>query len=145
MIGGLLKSAKFWVILAAITATMAFLKWAHDAVYDAGYNAADLAWKEAQRNAQEKELEASDENDQIVTDAAEENIEDELEIIERVRIVEREVPKYIVEYVEPDCRDLGPDIQRLFNDAIRAGNNLPRAPAEDRPQPPAEVSGTDTG
>lgn len=125
MIGALLKSAKFWVITGVITAVLAFAKWGISGIYDAGYNAAELKWQTAQQAAINEAVDAAREQWEAASDAAEENIRVETEIVERVRIVEREVPRIVREVVPGECRDLGPDIQRLFNDAITASSPTP--------------------
>jgi len=128
---GLLKSFKFWAILGAITALLAFAKWAHGEIYQAGYNDAELRWQAAQQQAINDAVAEARRNTALAYAAAMENIEREVEIVERVRVVEREVPKIVERVVVPECRDLGPDIQRVWNDAIRAANNLSGQTADD--------------
>lgn len=136
MILGLLKSVKFWLILGAITAVLAFAKWAHGEIYSAGYNAAELKWRDAQAEAIADAVADARTEWQITLDAAEENIRVETVIEERIRVVEKEVPKIVERTVQLACRDLGPDIQRVYNDAIAAANNHPGSDAATPAEPP---------
>ncbi len=122
MIFGLFKSLKFWAILTAVMAVMAFIKWAHGEVYDAGYNDAELKWRAAQAQAIADAVTEAKRATALAYAEAMANIERETEIVERVRVVEREVPRIVERVVQPECRDLGPDIQRVFNDAIIAAS-----------------------
>jgi predicted Zn-ribbon and HTH transcriptional regulator len=139
MIFGLLKSVKFWLILAAITAMLGFIKWGHGEVYDAGYNAAELKWRTAQQAAIDEAVAEAREADRIAHEAAMANIERETEIVEVVRVVEREIPRIVERVVieKPECRDLGPDIQRMFNDAIIASGGAEGLPAADSAAEPS--------
>ena len=139
MIFALLKSVKFWVILGAITAVLAFAKWAHGEVYEAGYNAAELKWRTAQQQAIDDALRDARTEWQASVEAAEENIRVETVIEERIRVVEKEVPKIVERVIQPECRDLGPDIQRMYNDAIRAANNISGGDAAPAAQPADEM------
>jgi len=129
MIMALLKSAKFWVISALVIAVLGFMKWGYGEIYQNGYNEAELKWRTAQQEAIDEAVADARRDTALVYAEAMRNIENETEIIERIRVVEREVPKIVKEYVIPECRDLGPDIQRVFNDAIAAasGQSLPAA------------------
>jgi len=116
----LLKSFKFWAILAALSAVMVFVRWGYGEIYQNGYNAAELKWRNAQQQAINEAVADAKEQWEEAAATAADNIKAETEIVERVRIVEKEVPKIVERVVPAECRDLGPDIQRLFNDAIRA-------------------------
>jgi hypothetical protein len=126
MIGGLFKSFKFWGVIAAIGILTTFFMWWSSERYDAGYNASELKWRIAQQQAINDAVAEALDSQRLAHEEAIANLEKETEVIERVRIVEREVPKIVREFVQPECRDLGSDIQRVFNDAIRASSpNLP--------------------
>lgn len=130
----LLKSGKFWVIAGAVTAVLAFARWGYNQVYDAGYTAAELKWTQQQQSAIDAAVERAKEQWVAASEVAEENIRVETEIVERVRIVEREVPRIVERVVRPECRDLGADVQRVFNDAIVAASGVsmpdPSEPSE---------------
>ncbi len=116
---------KIWayVILAGIIVAAASL--AGKTLYNAGEDAADLKWEKAVNKLTE-EIRAEERAAwKLSSEAAVDNIIIEEKIVERIKIVEREVEKVVVEYVTAECLDLGPDIQRLFNDAITAASNLP--------------------
>jgi hypothetical protein len=119
-IAPLLKSFKFWAILGAVTAVMAFVRWGYGEIYQNGYNAAELKWREAQHLAINDAVADAREQWEAAAAEAAENIRVETEIVERVRVIEREVPRIVERFVTPECRDLGPDIQRVFNEAITA-------------------------
>lgn len=119
-IAPLLKSFKFWAILGAVTAVMVFVRWGYGEIYQNGYNAAELKWRNAQQEAINEAVSDAQEQWEEAAAIASENIKVETEIVERVRVVEKEVPRIVERVVPAECRDLGPGIQRLFNDALRA-------------------------
>lgn len=136
---GLAKSAKFWIVSVAVIGVTALLATIWADRYEQGYNAAELKWQQAQAEAIADAVAEARRLDAIAHEAAIANIEREVEIVERVKIVEREVPKIVERVVRPECRDLGPDIQRLYNDAIRAGYSLPRPDPEPAAEPDREM------
>ena len=88
MLFGLLKSVKFWVILGAVMAVLAFAKWAVGAIHDAGYNEAELEWQQATQKLIDEVIEETRRMDAIAFEAAMANIETEVEIIDgKARIV----------------------------------------------------------
>ena len=136
----ILKSFRFWAIAGLVTAILAFAKWGYDQVYDAGYQAAELKWERAQTEAVHAAVRRARAAWELAAETAEENIRVETQIIERTEYIEVEVPKIVERVVPAECRDLGPDIQRLFNDAISASaGTLPGA--TDSPEPAGPVSG----
>lgn len=140
---GLLKSARFWVLSAAVIAASGVLWKIWNDRYDQGYDAAELKWRVAQQAAIDKAVAEARRLDAIAYEEAMANLETEVRIVERVRTVEKEVPKIVERVVRPECRDLGPDIQRVFNDAITAAAGLP-VPV-DTAVTDGEVPGADTG
>ena len=122
MIGLLVKHAKTFAILGIVIVLVTAGGIAYNKVYDAGYLAAELKWRNAQQAAIADAVAAAREQWDEAAAVAAENLEKETEIVERVRIVEREVPKIVERVVRAECRDLGPDIQRVYNDAIRASD-----------------------
>jgi hypothetical protein len=114
-------SAKVWALIGALGGLAAFATWGYKQVYNAGYNAAENKWQTQQLLAIDDAVAEARAKWKVAADAAEVEIRIETEIVERVRIVERQVPVVIERSVPAECRDLGPDIQRLFNDAILAG------------------------
>lgn len=118
---------KIWayIILAGIILTAAGA--ASRALYKSGYNASELKWTTAQADAINEAVAEARETWQVSADAATDNIQIETEIVERIRYVDREVPKIVEKFVIAECRDLGPDIMRVFNASIAAasGQSLP--------------------
>ena len=119
----LLKSMKFWVISALVIAVLGFMKWGYGEIYQNGYNEAELKWRTAQQAAIDAAVAENARVWEIAVEEAAANIKTETVIEERIRYVDREVPKIVEKFVIPECRDLGPDIQRLFNDAITAASS----------------------
>lgn len=116
---------KLYVIAGLAIAGMLFVYWAHGKVYDSGY--AD-ATAEQQKLAIEQQNEAIAQARiewEITAEAGEREIVIEERIVEKIRVVEREIPKIVERIVEvtPECADLGPDFLSVFNAAISASNS----------------------
>ena len=118
-----LKGWKVWAGIAAASAMLGAAWVVYDHVYDSGYNAARVKYQAEQLRAIEDALAAARAKWDESQEAAEVQIVIEEKIVERIRVVEREVPKVVERVVAAECRDLGIDIQRVFNDAIRAGDS----------------------
>jgi hypothetical protein len=127
----LLKTASFWMRAASIAALLGAGWKVLDTYYDRGYADAEAALQEQIAEMRAENARLRSRNETLAREAAEENIRVEERIVERVRTVEREVPVVVERTVAAECRDLGPDVQRLFNDAIRAagGEGSPAGPA----------------
>ena len=126
---------KIWAYLALAVVILGFAKWAHGAVYEQGWNAANVASFEVQQEAIAEAVKDARIQWDLSVVAATDNIIIEERIVERVEFVEREVVKIVDRVVVPECRDLGPDIQRVFNDAIRAALGGQGENAADPPVP----------
>lgn len=126
---------KIWAYLALAVVVLGFAKWAHGAVYEQGWNAANVANFEVQQEAIAEAVNEARIQWDLSVVAATDNIIIEERIVERVEFVEREVIKIVERVVVPECRDLGPDIQRVFNDAIRAAFGGEGENATDPPVP----------
>lgn len=116
---------KLYVIAGLAIAGMLFVYWAHGKVYDAGY--AD-AVTEQQKLAIEQQNEAIAQARiewELTAAAGEREIVIEERIVEKIRVVEKEIPKVVEKIVEvkPECSDLGPDFLSVFNAAISASNS----------------------
>jgi len=127
------KSAKVWGVIAALTALLGSAWVAYDRIYDSGYDAARVKYQSEKLHAIELALAAARAQWAESQEAAEVQIVVEEKIVERIRVVEREVPKIVEKFVPAECHDLGPDIRRLFNDAIRAGNSDEGSDSADTP------------
>lgn len=116
---------KVWAYLGIVLAVVGFGYWLYDTIYDAGYNAAIVAIKDDATKEQNAAIQKGIDDwvetnkDSLVTVVTEEKI------VEKIRVVEKEVPKVIREIVEvkPECSRLGDAYLRVYNDAIRASNN----------------------
>jgi len=123
---------KIWayVILAGIIAGAigTGLRWA----YTSGYDKRDQEVQQDIIDAQETARADEEAKWKDTVAAAEATIVVEERIVEKIRVVEREIPKVVERIVEvtPECADLGPDFAGLLNDQIRASNGLqsPEAP-----------------
>jgi hypothetical protein len=85
----------------------------------------DRAKFEVQRAAVKQQNEAVEEERkkwQATLAIAEGQIEIREVIVEKIRVVEKEIPK-IIETIKFECRDLGADFMRVFNDSIRIGSD----------------------
>ena len=134
-----LKTFKFWAVAGLVIAFMAFWQWDRGQAYDAGYNEAEVKWLTAQDAAIQEAVDKARADWDADAAIAADNIVTETEIVERVRVVEREVPKIVERVVQPECRDLGPDIQRVFNNAITASGANGES---DSAESPAALPGT---
>lgn len=113
---------KIWAYIILAGLLIGFATWAHGKVYDQGYDAALVEQFEVQQEAIADALRDARIQWELSAEVATDNIIIEEKIVERIKIVEREVPKIVERVVAAECRDLGPDIQRVFNDAITAAN-----------------------
>lgn len=127
---------KIWAYLALAVVVLGFAKWAHGAVYEQGWNAANVASFEVQQDAIADAVKEARIQWDLSVVAAVDNIIIEEKIVERIKIVERDVPRIVTEFVAAECLDLGPDIQRVFNDAITAAASNQGSNATDPAEPP---------
>ncbi len=96
----------------------------HANAYQAGYEDKDQEWRDVleleaeQAAANKKEDEAHSEN------VATEESEKEIQIVEKIRVVEREVPKIIEKIitVKPECAVL-PELGFVFSQQAEASNS----------------------
>ena len=98
-------------------------KWAHSSVYDSGYNAAVVKQQEEIQIIKDEAIaQAKLEWDATVVVGEAEIIREEI-IVEKIRVVEREVPRIIKEIVTvtPECSSI-PQLASLFGQQARASN-----------------------
>lgn len=116
ILGGRIKL----VLAAAVITAAAGALWKFgDNRYDAGYAAAAGKHQEALRNETERAVARARARWEAAAQAGEEQIEREVKIKEVVRVIEKRIPVVVERTVPGECRDLGPAVQQLFNDAIR--------------------------
>lgn len=116
---------KLYVIAGLAIALMLFAYWAHGKVYDSGYADATAAQQKLAIEEQNKAIEQARVEWELTAAAGEREIIIEERIVEKIRVVEREIPTVVERIVEvtPECADLGPDFLGLFNAAISASNS----------------------
>lgn len=118
------------IVMSVLGTLVGGLRWAYTAGYEKRDNEARTEILDAVAEA--VELEAAEWAKAV--EAAEAQIIVEEKIVEKIRVVEREIPK-VVETVRFECRNLGADYAGLLNDQVRAANNLPS------PETPPGVDG----
>jgi len=96
---------------------------AYRAINDAGYNRAIVEMQEASIKAQNEAIEKRMDEWIATQDKAEVIIKIEEKIVEKIRVVTKEVPKIIKEFIVAECRDLGPEYAGVLNNQVRASNN----------------------
>lgn len=113
------------MVTAAVVAVIAAVKWWSDERYDAGWNAAVVEQDRLIREAQQAAVDKARQEWENLTSAAEAEIIVEEKIVERIRVVEKEIPTVVERIVEvtPECNDLGDDFAGLLNAQISAGGN----------------------
>jgi len=116
---------KLYVIAGLAIATMLFAYWAHGKVYDSGYADAVTEQQTLAIEQQNAAILAARVEWELIAASAEKEIIIEERIVEKIRVVEREIPTVVERIVEvtPECADLGPDFLSVFNAAISASNN----------------------
>jgi len=104
---------------------------AYRAANDAGYNRAIVEMQEASIKAQNEAIENLMAEWIITQDKAEIVIQIEEKIVEKIRVVTKEVPRIIREFIVADCHDLGPEYAGVLNKQVRASNNTTNESATD--------------
>ncbi len=114
---------KAGIALAILIVGGGLIKWAYDAVWDSGYNAAVVEQDAEIRKAEQAAVAKARQEWENVAALAEREIVVEERIVEKIREVEREIPIVVESIVEiqPDCADLGDDFARLLNEQARSG------------------------
>ncbi len=105
-------------------ALISFSVWAYGKIYSSGFNAAVVEQQQIAIKRQNVAIVEARLEWEATAAAAEVEIRIEERIVERIRVVEREIPTVVERIVEvtPECNDLGTDFLRVYNDAIRAGH-----------------------
>ncbi len=104
------------ILIGAATAT-------YKAIDKAGYNRAIVETQQANIKAQNAAIEKRMAEWIATQDQAEVVIQIKEKIVEKIRVVTKEVPKIIETFVIAECRDLGAEYAGLLNDQVRASNN----------------------
>ena len=121
---------KIYAYLAIAVLALGGLKWAHSTTYTAGWNAHQIEVDKVIATATQDALTAARKEWELTRGIAAVEIVIEERIVERIRIVEKEIPIIVEKIVEfrPECRDLGADFARLLNAQVdsRAGGTIGR-------------------
>ncbi len=104
------------ILIGAATAT-------YKAIDRAGYNRAIVEQQAANIKAQNAAIEKRMAEWIATQDQAEVVIQIKEKIVEKIRVVTKEVPKIIETFVITECRDLGPEYAGVLNKQVRASNN----------------------
>lgn len=98
-------------------------KFAYDAIYSAGYNAAVANQSDEIDAARQAAVDEARAEWEATAEIAEAEIVIEERIVEVIREVEKEIPVVVERIVErtPECSDLGVDFAGLLNNQVRAG------------------------
>jgi hypothetical protein len=96
--------------------------WFSNIRYEAGWNDHKVATQQGAIEEQNKAIEKRMAEWIATQAAAEPVIITEEKIVEKIRVVTKEVPKVVEKFVAAECRDLGPEYAGLLNDAVRASN-----------------------
>ena len=114
---------KIWAYLAIIGIVVGAGSMAASKIHKAGYN---RAVSEMQADAIEKQnaaIEVARLQWEATREEAEVVIVIEEKIVEKIRVVIKEVPKIVEKFIVAECRDLGPEYAGLLNSAVRASNS----------------------
>jgi len=117
---------KIYAYLAIIALLLTGAGVAAKSIHSAGYNKRDQEVQQDILDAQEAARISEEERWRASVIAATEAIAIEERIVEKIRVVEKEIPKVVerIVTVTPECADLGPDYARLLNDQVRAANRV---------------------
>lgn len=91
-------------------------------IYNAGRNSVIVQSQADAIKHQNDAIEAARLKWEETREAAEVVIVTEEKIVEKIRVVTKEVPKIVEKFIQPDCRDLGPEYAGVLNAAVRASN-----------------------
>ena len=120
---------KIYVYLALAVLLITSAGVAAKSIHTAGYNKRDNEVQQEILEAQEKARSEEEQKWRDTVAAAEGQIVIEERIVEKIRVVEKEIPKVVKEIltVRPECADLGPDFASVLNNQVRAGNSVQSA------------------
>lgn len=117
---------KPWAYLAIIVALVAFVSSVYGMGKSAGYDKREAEVKEEIMAAQERTRLLEEKKWAKAVKAAQDSIKTEEIIVEKIRVVEKEIPRVVEKIVTltPECADLGTEYAGLRNDQVRAANSL---------------------
>ena len=115
---------KIWAYFAIFALVIGAAGAAAKSIHSAGYNKRDREVQQDILDAQESARRDEAEKWEQTVAAAEGTVIIEEKIVEKIRVVEKEIPKVVERIVEltPECADLGAEYAGLLNDQVRAAN-----------------------
>jgi len=120
------------IILAIITILLGAAWKAYAVIDQAGYDRAQVEYGQAIDEIRAQAAQDVEDNWRVAQAIAGTETDIEIQIVEKIRIVEREIPTYIdrIVQVKPGCRDL-PELGSLFSIQAEASNNRSAGTATD--------------
>lgn len=121
---------KVWGYVALVAAIVAAGGFALRSSYNSGYTKRDQEVQQDIIAAQADARKVEEEKWRQTVAEAEAQIVVEERIVEKIRVVEKEIPRVVREIVfrTPECADLGVSYAGLRNDQIRASNGIQSPP-----------------
>ena len=112
------------IILGIIVVLFGAGKWTHAKIDQEGYERAELHFQEGLAGIKDRAAKDAVDDWRAAQVIAGDATDVEIRIVETIRIVEREIPKYIDRIIEikPDCADL-PELGILFSAQAEASNS----------------------
>ena len=117
---------KVWAYVAIIISVLAAFGATYAKGHSSGYDKKEGEVQQSILDAQENARKTEEQKWSAAVAAAQANTRIEERIVEKIHIVEKEVPRVVKEIIEvnAECRDLGPAYSGLLNDQVRAANSL---------------------
>lgn len=129
MIGKILSSfagqavpIKALVYAGIFSLVMATAWTVYNKIWTSGYNTAQVELQSESIKAANAAVKKAKAEWEASAAAAEAQILVEEKIVEKIRVIEKEIPA-VVESIAPECRDLGPEFLGMFNGFIDAAGN----------------------
>lgn len=114
-----------WLRVVAVISILGFCYWCYKQGERVGYTEAIVSQQEHVLEQQNRAVDRARKEWELTQSSTTAEVIVEEKIVEKIRVIEKMVPEVIEKIVEvtPDCADLGPDFQRVFNQAITAGDS----------------------
>ena len=126
---------KIIIILVIISGLVAAGFKARAMAVQSGFDAAEIEFRAQMDDIRVEAAAQAIEDWKLAQDIAGESTDVEIQIVEKIRYIEREIPKIIEKIVEirPECSDL-PELGVLFSQQAEASNNRQDSDIEDTGQ-----------
>ena len=112
-----------WAKLAILVIVVGAIGAATRLVYKAGVNSVIVISQAEAIEQQNAAIEAARLEWEATREVAEAITIVEEKIVEKIRVVTKEVPKIVEKFVQLECRDLGLEYAGVLNAAVRASNS----------------------